>query len=405
MSGLLADLYSAGDRMKRKLGGLLSNPLETIALGSQRMAEDTNALARLASEAGYMPNTVNRSDQSVLVSERQKALARALLADKATEMGANMVGATVWHGSPHKFDKFDSSKIGTGEGAQAYGHGLYLAESPDVAKSYQTSLSAERGFSFDGKTGLTRAQVEDMANAKYGSGYLDGVIRPSGVAGSFIDDMVTGVNRAEGFYPRQYKPGSERAKLYDELRGKITHADPGSLYKVDLPDNAIARMLDWDRPLSQQAPEVSNALKSLIGDVTGGGFDLSRAPRNLRNAFSTSGIESAEQALAAKYGAKKTSTGWVDKSGRPIAQDAVDKMLAKFGGRGYENAGQLYNDLAHVAGSQADISAALRNNGIPGIRYLDGGSRGAGQGTSNFVIFPGQEDILTILERNGVPIK
>ena len=27
-------------------------------------------------------------------------------------------GAIVWHGSPHKFDKFDSSKIGTGEGAQ-----------------------------------------------------------------------------------------------------------------------------------------------------------------------------------------------------------------------------------------------------------------------------------------------
>lgn len=87
MSGLLADLYSAGDRMKRKLGGLLSDPMGTIALGSTRMAEDTNALTRLVSEAGYMPNTVNRADQSVLVSERQKALARALLADKGAEMG------------------------------------------------------------------------------------------------------------------------------------------------------------------------------------------------------------------------------------------------------------------------------------------------------------------------------
>lgn len=94
MSGLLADLYSAGDRMKRKLGGLLSDPMGTIALGSQRMAEDTNALTRLVSEAGYMPNTVNRADQSVLVSERQKALARALLAEKATEMGGAMMGAT-----------------------------------------------------------------------------------------------------------------------------------------------------------------------------------------------------------------------------------------------------------------------------------------------------------------------
>ena len=34
----------------------------------------------------------------------------------------------VWHGSPHKFEKFDASKIGTGEGAQAYGHGLYRSE-------------------------------------------------------------------------------------------------------------------------------------------------------------------------------------------------------------------------------------------------------------------------------------
>src|SRR5574343_527293 len=42
----------------------------------------------------------------------------------------------VYHGSPHKFDKADSSKIGTGEGAQAYGHGLYWAESPVVANAY-----------------------------------------------------------------------------------------------------------------------------------------------------------------------------------------------------------------------------------------------------------------------------
>ena len=43
----------------------------------------------------------------------------------------------------------------------------------------------------------------------------------------------------------------------------------------------------------------------------------------------------------------------------------------------------------------------LKDRGIPGIRYLDGGSRGAGQGSSNFVVFPGNEDILKIMERNG----
>jgi hypothetical protein len=47
----------------------------------------------------------------------------------------------------------------------------------------------------------------------------------------------------------------------------------------------------------------------------------------------------------------------------------------------------------------------LRKAGIPGIRYLDGGSRGAGAGTSNYVVFPGEEGLLKILERNGAPLK
>ena len=51
------------------------------------------------------------------------------------------LGMTAWHGSPHTFSKFLLDKIGTGEGAQAYGHGLYLAESPEVAQQYQKNLS------------------------------------------------------------------------------------------------------------------------------------------------------------------------------------------------------------------------------------------------------------------------
>lgn len=46
-----------------------------------------------------------------------------------------------YHGSPHNFDAFDLSKIGTGEGAQAYRHGLYFAENPDVARTYRDALS------------------------------------------------------------------------------------------------------------------------------------------------------------------------------------------------------------------------------------------------------------------------
>ena len=47
---------------------------------------------------------------------------------------------TLFHGTPHKFNKFDLSAIGTGEGAQAFGHGLYFAENPGVAGQYKDTL-------------------------------------------------------------------------------------------------------------------------------------------------------------------------------------------------------------------------------------------------------------------------
>lgn len=46
-----------------------------------------------------------------------------------------------WHGSPHDFDEFDLGKIGTGEGAQAHGWGLYFAKDKKVSKLYKDVLS------------------------------------------------------------------------------------------------------------------------------------------------------------------------------------------------------------------------------------------------------------------------
>ena len=363
-------LLDAGNR--GAVAGLLGAPVDTAALvmgllgykneapvgGSEWIGQkmqnagfvspERNRLAEALAGVA-IPAAANRLAPTLFAAE-QKAAQNLAAPNRMNAATRGQAGAIVWHGSPHKFDKFDSSKIGTGEGAQAYGHGLYLAESPDVAKSYQTALSAERGFSFGGKTGLTRAEVQDMVNAKYGAGYLDGVIRPSGVADSFIDDMVTGTGRASGTYPRQYKPGSERAKLYDELRGQVTHADPGSLYKVDLPDDQIARMLDWDKPLSQQPEAVRVALKD--------------------------------------FGLPPTATG--KDAYNALSQQARDIAIMR---------GQ--NAQTTLGASQAGASNDLLGFGIPGIRYLDGGSRGAGTGSSNFVVFPGNENLLRILERNG----
>lgn len=400
--GPLANLFSTIDSAKRKFGGLLENPMGTFEQLMGQMQDYRRQDQQLGDQAFGDPKK-----GEPLVKDRQ---AFAQLGQRTFDnlMSFAPAGITVWHGSPHTFSKFDSSKIGTGEGAQAYGHGLYLAESPDVAKSYQTSLAADRGFSYGGKSGLTRQEVQDMVNAKYGGGYLDGVLRPSGVADSFIDDMVTGLNRADGAYPRQYKPGSQRAKLYDELRGQILHADPGSLYKVDLPDEHVAKMLDWDKPITKQLPLIEGAArKAALKQAREDALPLAqkRLPPT----------ESTGDWLTDLFGDAATAP-----ANQKLLDDLVTEEVGKMNLDNYfkrqmdaiigptwttEMSGQqLYKNLSTNGGAPG-AAKFLSDAGIPGIRYWDGGSRAIESGTHNFVIFPGNEGLLTILERNGQPLR
>jgi hypothetical protein len=216
------------------------------------------------------------------------------------------VGHIAYHGSPHKFNKFSLDKIGTGEGAQAYGHGLYLAETPGVAQTYQKNTLT------DGSTALKAKEV----------------IR------QFGGDM----QKALGFAKEKAARPGEFAKtrwtpIVDFIEGG---GNAGSLYKTDIPDEAVARMLDWDKPLSQQ----SEAVQSIIARQHGVSLD------NYRKIM-------------------KLDPDKFDKTGKEM------------------------------------VTSDLFANGIPGIRYLDGGSRSAGQGSSNFVVF--DPEMIRILERNGVP--
>lgn len=301
---------------------------------------------------------------------------------------------TVWHGSPHKFDKFDASKIGTGEGAQAYGHGLYLAESPEVAKNYLPSLSNDEAatkimesLAMSGRGTYGLRVLPDSQN-------IGDVLNPSmrWVNGDITNKPLRGVSVAaikngdvlsalsnlgiskpgkNGYYfgnevalvkGENAKAGQDigewtlqNAKVIDKFMKKGRGADPllgGNLYKVDLPDEHIAKMLDWDKPLSQQHPDVQKAL---------------------------SGIETNFPEIP-DFNLRK----WMDAD--PLAST-------------WHNV--IQRDLGV---DPAVITSTLKERGVPGIRYLDGGSRGTGAGTSNFVVFPGNEKILKILERNGKPV-
>src|SRR5690606_17772255 len=89
----------------------------------------------------------------------RNALTRGNPAEHYDENGAPIRWHKAWHGSPHRFDRFSTQAIGSGEGAQAYGWGLYFTDAKAVAEFYRDSLSRERGFSYSERAGLTREEV------------------------------------------------------------------------------------------------------------------------------------------------------------------------------------------------------------------------------------------------------
>jgi hypothetical protein len=168
--------------------------------------------------------------------------------------------------------------------------------------------------------------------------------------------------------------------------------EAGSLYKADLPDEMIDRMLDWDKPLSEQPESVQTILKNLA------------------------------KKDAEKYG----EGGGLDYyMGDPDSYDGES----------------VYRYLAEQQDSQVNTSEYFKNLGIPGIKYMDEGSRGyvvdlfhkgkpyaehlgekyptlqsaqqritearaegfepklGTRGTRNFVVFPGEEKKVKILKR------
>ena len=85
--GLLADIFSTADTAKRRLSGLLADPMGTLALGVTRFGEDQGGLLNMTQNAYPMAG-----NKTVLNSPQQIANFRQQVADKGAEMA--MAGMT-----------------------------------------------------------------------------------------------------------------------------------------------------------------------------------------------------------------------------------------------------------------------------------------------------------------------
>lgn len=289
-------------------------------------------------EAQKMSEAYRLGEQASVASQLYGSVAPFAVAStmaNAQRAGSLLSPLTVFHGSPHKFSKFDASKIGTGEGAQVYGHGLYFAENPSVGRSYI-------------KPPDDWAAQANVKNSSYRKAQSD-ILRagrelrkqfPALIAKDEISPFLY-AEQNKSLFPKETVAKIENLRKAEEKAYK--EFSSGYFYTADLPDEEIAKMLDWDKPLSQQNDYVQKAIRSQMPDKS-----------------------------------------WEQMKGRT--------------GRDY------YEFYWGGSPHGASASGHLTELGIPGIRYLDEGSRAAKKGTSNFVVFPGEESKLRIMEVNGRPV-
>lgn len=315
------------------LGTALQTEEAAIAGGQAVEAVKRGDLGEAGVQAGMAAIGMIPGAAGTVKGVRAAARGAKALAPKAGEMLDAYVQRTgmqanlmAYHGTPHTVDKFDAAKIGTGEGAQAYGYGLYFAESKDVAQGYRVKLAFDpEKMKVGGRQINTVYRAIENAAAKMPPAQAQAEYEKLDILERLMmNEMPADLQAAADAM-------SPATKAWFDKTVKPSFETYGNLYTVDIPDAVVAKMLDFDAPISSQSKEI--------------------------------------QALAKKY--------------KIQPEDLGGDLLAAANGK-------------TKAGAQL-----LREAGIPGVRYLDQGSRGDQQGTRNIVVFPGSEGQVKILKREG----
>ena len=325
--------------------------------------------------------------------------ARGITEAVDTAADATRKGIRAYHGSPHDFDKFSLEHIGKGEGAQAYGHGLYFAENEGVARSYRDALSRDRLMTDSGDVfnvatiggwdDFESRYLEPLAEAappmprnsdsftNNSYEYLIGQAYENAEPGKdFAEEMRNAatwlrdmseseVDRLRG-YPME--PGTldvlrkhylQAADLAESIASGGPQSVPGRMYEVNIKANPDD-FLDWDKPLSEQSAILEKAAKA--------------RSKYLREIAADPALREASRDV---YGTD---------IGPATGQELVSRLGIALEGR--------------AGGQSRKAGDALRKAGIPGIKYLDQGSRTAGEGSRNYVVF--DDSMIEILRKYGL---
>jgi hypothetical protein len=263
---------------------------------------------------------------------------------------------SVWHGSPHNFDRFSTDKIGIGEGNQAFGWGLYFTDLKGIAEGYAEKLSEQgtANYTLDGK-----ALPEVLAPYLYDSRTKK-------------KDLITDIDNAIKSN-KSLLPNSKGFPQYDRLKAEnegllkaksfllgskseIQFEPSRNLYKVELHEGKTPEQynwLEWDKIISEK-----NAINIIKG---------------LR-----------KKGFTAKDTGLLYDAGYGDK-------EEINNIKSKI----------VYETISDLLGGDKNASLFLLENGIDGIKYpAESIARGATSDNArgfNYVVF--DENAIKIEEK------
>ena len=191
---------------------------------------------------------------------------------------ANIYNQSAYHGTPHSFERFDLGAIGTGEGAQVHGWGLYFAADRKVAENYKENLRTDSKGKvlFDGQKYTVdyagrwqKENADEIADSALSRAFsiIDSGIDKD-IAIKRLKGNIAYNERKISESPASEKEVKELKKVLDYLTdGKIERYNDGiaSLYEVDIPENDV--LLDEQKAIGDQSQKVQKGLVKTVKEL------------------------------------------------------------------------------------------------------------------------------------------
>lgn len=336
-SVLKGDLsFMKSERVKLNLGGQLA----VRAITPKTVAKVNPGISKTDLRTGVYPMTVSQ---------------RRLEADPAFE------GFTVYHGSPFNFQKFEAGdKLLTGEGANAFGKGLYFTENESIAKTYRQQLTK--------KHELDRLNKESQE--------LSAKISEKDSKGLSTD--------------KEFKKLSDNLKEQNNIEeSKIDVSDRGTLYEAKVRTSPY-HLVDWDKKIADQPVRIIDSFNKIIETLDNTQLDELINALNNYPAWTRDDTMYSRQQLIfdAIYHVSETKS-----------QDVIPVLNRIL------NLRNLKNNLEkpQTKSKKIYVEDMLKEDGVQGIKYFDGFSRkGKSKKQRNYVIFDPR--IIEISKKYAVPI-